>query len=235
MVQLRIHLYKHVFLFSHSFFTTSRVDALAPLNYGWFKRHRGPINKPTLVFSNSAPFLSIKNRKRRPAIAQKFPRQIGKFRPSPKFNENRPEHFTRPIAAPPPSNAFNSDSFFTEIPTFDDEFPNYEPEVYQEPDVYHDQEVYHKPVAFHNPEVYHVPEVYQDHDTNIPSRDQLEYEPLKEYHIRGGTLPQHANLLDKTFGRGRGEKKSPSNGQFHNFLIHQHKILANLKNICVFD
>ena len=48
------------FLCSHSFFT-ARVDALTPLNYGWFKRHRGPVYKPTLIMSNSAPFLTFKS------------------------------------------------------------------------------------------------------------------------------------------------------------------------------
>ena len=123
------------------------------------------------------------------AVAQKFPRQLGKFRPSPKFRENRfksinEDQFTKPIKPPTlaPSNSFESNNFFTNIPTFNEEMSTFGKDI---PNI-------------------------EEHQPSLPN----------EYLIRGGSLPQHSELLENTFGRGHSGTKSTQNFQFNNYLIH---------------
>ena len=69
---------------------------MRPLSYGWFKRQKRRIRRPTLHLSNKPPFLAIRDNRGTNTIKQS--KSVPHFRPSPIIHDNLdyPEHFTEP-------------------------------------------------------------------------------------------------------------------------------------------
>ena len=112
-----IHIYTNLLFLSyrnyHNFsLLITLTNGLPQLKYGWYRRQRRrPILQPTLILSNSAPYMSIKYHNRLPfvnqsqRIAPKLPKKrlpLSKqtFRPHPQIHEPKSQHFTNPINLP---------------------------------------------------------------------------------------------------------------------------------------
>lgn len=166
------------------------VEAIKPLNYGWFKRYRRPrgAGRPALFLSNSAPYLSVQNVQNRPRRRPvRRPQKSARFNPSPYiYDADKPQHFTRPISPiTNPKDNFHVPEFFPEIPPFRENYPRIPP-----PKEYPDEDL--------RPQI-----------PNLPVQDINE---IDDYQINGGKLPQVDNLLEQTFGK--------SKPKFNNYLIH---------------
>ena len=78
-----------------SFFGSYAVN----LNYGWFKRQKRRLRKPTLYLQNTPPFFNIRDNRGTHTIRNTKSIPPGQFKPSPIIHEAKeyPEHFTNPI------------------------------------------------------------------------------------------------------------------------------------------